>query len=92
MDEIDELDPNEVIRNIKVHAVDAIDNKLIPTLNEWDTLNKKFEEQRKQLRRIIEDYDNGRLGFDDGNTAPVIPMPPKPPLNLGGYKKLKDEN
>lgn len=91
MDDIDELDPNEALRNIQVHAVDAYDNYLPSTLNEWDKLTKKFEEQRKQLRRIIEDYDNGRLGFDDGNTAPVIPMPPKPPLNLGGYRKLEDE-
>ena len=91
MEDIDELDPNELIRNIKVHAVDENDSNIPSTLDEWDTLTKKYEEQRKLLRRIIEDYDNGRLGLDDGNTAPVIPMPPKPPLNLGGYKKLEDE-
>lgn len=91
MDEIDELDSNEALKNIHVHTVDVNDNNVPSTLNEWDRLTKEFEKQRKQLRRIIEDYDNGRLGFDDGNTTPVIPMPPKPPLNLGGYKKLEGE-
>lgn len=68
---------------------DAHDRKLVPTLKEWDRMTKELEEKRKRWRRIIEDYDNGRLGSDDGITTQVIPEPPKPPLNLGGYKKLE---
>lgn len=92
MEEIDELDPNEVIRNIEVDGVDVNNKKLPQTLIDWDRLDRESHEKRKKWKKIFEDYDNGRLGLDDDNSVPIIPNVPKPPLNLGGYRKLEDED
>ena len=89
MDEIDELDPKEVIKNIIVDAVDGHDKKLVLIPREFE---EELDKKRKHWKKMLDDYDKGRLDSDDGIGTPIIPDTPKPPLNLGGYKKLEDEN
>ena len=88
MDEIDSLDTNDLIRNIKVDAVDAQDKILALTPREFE---EELDKKVKHWKKMLADYDKGRLDSDDGIGTPVIPDTPKPPLNLGGYKKLEDE-
>jgi hypothetical protein len=91
MEEIDSLDPNELIRNMRVCGEDENGKKLPFSLKDWDRTEEEFEERRKIYTQILEEYENRRFGSDDDNTIPIIPDVPKPPLNLGGYKRLEDE-
>jgi hypothetical protein len=86
----DEFDEKELIRHLKVLGVDEYDRPIKPTVEEFERGGEEFGIRMKIMREIIENYDKGRLG-SDGMETPIVPDKPKPPLNLGGYKKLEDE-
>jgi hypothetical protein len=91
MEKKNEFDDKELIRHFKVLGVDEYDKPIKPTIEEFEQGSEEFNVRRKIMREIFDLYDKGRLGFD-GMETPIIPNKPKPPLNLGGYKRLEDES
>lgn len=86
---VDELNPDDLIRQIEVRGLDDKDIVKCYSLSDWEERDKLFEQRRKIWRESYENPDD--LGANDETCSPLVPNNPKTPLNLGGYKKLEDE-
>ena len=89
MEDIDVLDTSKLIRQIVVHGLEEKDKVKPYSLSDWEEQDKLFEQRRKIWRDSNGNPDN--LGSNDETCSPLIPNNPKTPLNLGGYRKLEDE-
>ena len=89
MEDIDVLDTSQLIRQIVVNGLDEKDKVKRYSLSDWEEQDKLFEQRRKIWRDSNGNPDN--LGSNDETCSPLVPNNPKTPLNLGGYRKLEDE-
>lgn len=89
MEDIDVLDTSKLIRQIVVHGLEEKDKVKPYSLSDWEEQDKLFEQRRKIWRDSNGNPDN--LGSNDETCSPLVPNNPKTPLNLGGYRKLEDE-
>ena len=89
MEDIDVLDTSKLIRQIVVNGLEEKDKVKPYSLSDWEEQDKLFEQRRKIWRDSNGNPDN--LGSNDETCSPLVPNNPKTPLNLGGYRKLEDE-
>lgn len=89
MEDIDVIDTSKLIRQIVVHGLEEKDKVKPYSLSDWEDQDKLFDQRRKIWRDSNGNPDN--LGSNDETCSPLVPNNPKTPLNLGGYRKLEDE-
>lgn len=86
---IDVINPSQLICEIEVKGLDETDTIKGNSALEWEDLDRQKEQRIRLWREFYEGSD--KLDSDDETCSPLVPIIPKTPLNLGGFKKLEDE-
>jgi hypothetical protein len=86
---VDVINTNQLICEIEVEGLEEKDTIKGNSDSAWEDQDRQKEQRIRLWREFYGDSD--KFDSDDETCSPLVPITPKTPLNLGGYRKLEDE-